>query len=170
MHGDTGYPHHQTTHITTVCGAWWHWLPLLPTYTTESVAHDTGLFLLPNYIKFYCLWCMMMLVIPTTKLHTMLQSLVHDDTGYPYHQTTHNATKSGAWWYWLPLPPNYTQCYRVCGAWYWLSPPPNYKATESVVHNDMLSPPRNATESVVHDDTGYPHHQTTHNAAVCGAN
>ena len=111
---DTGYPYHQTTHN-----------------ATECLVHDTGyphhqitklqslwciMTCYHHHAMLQSLWCMMTLVIPTTKLHTMLQSVVQINTGYPttkLHtmlQSCHQPTKS----------------YRVCNTdsntqWYQLS-------------------------------------------------
>ena len=81
---------------------------------------------------------MMMMVIPTTKLYTMLQSLAHDDTGYPYHQTTHNATECVVHDTGYP----HHQITKLQSLWCIITRYPHHQATHA------------ATESVVHDDTG----------------
>ena len=80
----------------------------------------------------------MMMVIPTTKLYTMLQSLAHDDTGYPYHQTTHNATECVVHDTGYP----HHQITKLQSLWCIITCYPHHQATHA------------ATESVVHDDTG----------------
>lgn len=86
---------------------------------------------------------MVTLVIPTTKLFTTLQSVVHGDTGYPYQ-------------------PTLLSLWRIK---YWVIPTTElHKMLHSLAHDDTGYPyhqtTHNATECVVHD-TGYPHHQIT---------